>query len=176
MDDFEKLVERARSKRENRMISNASIAHAEILLRAIFVTAIEDRTTVKISTGELHAAFYGKLFKEARQLLDSGGMIDVVVENPDQLTSDNAFLNLVASHENGRVFALAEEMRGRVSHFALTGDRCYRLETDHEAREAIANFGDKELAEMLHGVFDLLLEISDPLRRENIPTPERVPA
>lgn len=155
---FSEIVERARSKHENRMISNASIEHAGILIRALLVDAVETGSSVKIVTGNLKAPFYSPMADLAKDVMNAGGSVEIIVEDAHAELAGNAFYEAVQAHPNprNRVMILNADVYKSVSHFVVSGKQCCRLETDHEASEAIANFGDTELASALLDIFTRL--------------------
>lgn len=160
MDEFQRIVKRACAKHENRMISNASIEHAAILIRALLVDAQRNAKPVRMVTGNLSASFYGPLAPLATKVMKAGGTVEIIIEDAGAQLEGNLFYDAVQAHPRGAVMRLNDGVYESVSHFVVSGDCCYRLETDHKASEAIANFGDTDLAATLIHAFNSLKESS----------------
>ncbi len=160
MDSFLNLVETARSKKQDRQIKNASISHARVLVRDLLRSAIENGEDVRIVSGCLEADFYVDLCELAQKVFDSGHTISIILEDIDMARVNNGFFDLVDQNENGRIWEVNVNKLDYFYHFTLVSNCRYRLETNHEAKEAVANFNDTGLGQRLHDRFTNLLKIS----------------
>ena len=155
MDSFEKLVKYCADNDSTRIIQNASMEHAKILLRQLLLTASEKGETVRIVSGRLRRDFYNDLLAEAQKTLDRV-KVSIVVLSGDQLDG-NRFFELVRGHHNGEVVVLEQEPE-RWTHFIVVGDKRYRVEEDDGKQTAHASFNNEIIPQLLIDRFEYLLE------------------
>lgn len=150
-DDFAEIVRVARETESTRSITNASISHAFILADELFQYAIDKRLDVRIVSGTLEVDFYDRLVGKAERILEAGNRIEIVVERFDDTNiSNHAFYKLVKNHGKGLVVVSPIT---NTPHFILVGNKAFRLETSHKAKEAVASFNDNALGTILLFMF-----------------------
>ena len=154
MDTFEKLVKDCADSDSTRIIENASMDHAKVLLRQLLQTANDKKEPVRIVSGRLRKEFYNELVDKARHVLNET-TISVVVLSDEQL-QNNRFYDLVKHHSNGQVTLLSQDPN-RWTHFIVVGDRRYRVEVDDGKHTAHASFNNEVIPRLLHERFEELL-------------------
>ena len=156
-DTFVRLVRKLADTSSSRLIENASIDHALIIIECLLDAAKKRREDVRIVSGCLLESFYSRLVEKATEVLQAKVPIRVVVlgRSREDL-QNNAFYNAVNKHENGEVHVLAEDP-GTTPHFVVTGDRRYRVEVDDEKKKAMASFNDSTTGKMLISIYESLL-------------------
>lgn len=140
-------------KERSRLINNASFDHAVELFKALFDEAIKDKTLppIKITSGELRADFYEQLTEDAKNALEKGVKIQLVILKPDTNIEDNQFVNMLRAHENGEVYKAINEVKS--PHFILVGTDRFRLETSHKQTKAVACFENSKIGGILNNQF-----------------------
>jgi len=141
--EFSKLVKKCRLNNLDRIIHNSSSEHAQYLIRQLIEEAADKGEPVKIVSGTLREDFYEGVERSAKKALDKKVPFEVLVlyPKPEADIDNNRFAKFIS--ENGGTVnqAKSEELR-HMSHFVLTGNRRFRIETDHENAMAVANFND----------------------------------
>lgn len=155
-DDFVELVEKSREKKSSQTIYNASIEHAEVLLKNLFKVAIDNKKDVKIVSGNLNDDFYKKLVDDARKAFEKGCKVSLIVLNQKVDLKDNAFANAVKNNASGEVLQQTKSTTCFLPHFMLVGKDAFRIEKDHEQTKAIASFNDQEIGTVLYESFEEL--------------------
>lgn len=165
MKEFEDIVADCQKHDRNQYISNASISHAGVLVRNLFAAALRRKKNVAILTGELYAPFYDQLIEKASILLEEGIKIRVLVIKADKL-SDNQFADLLLGVDSESIKVASDEDQDQM-HFILVGDDAFRLETDADTMEAMANFNDPWIGGNLSIKFERCWTSAIPLGSES---------
>lgn len=141
-----------------RIIENASIGHALVLVDLLFDAAKRHGETIRMVSGRLMDRFYSKLVDKATEAMDAGAEIKVVVTGASrEEMAGNCFYNAVDEHENGEIdFRPDHQDDVPTPHFVVVGTKRYRFELDHEKKRAVASFNDAETGMALVSMFDSL--------------------
>ena len=152
MDDFRALVTRAQQSKSPKIITNASLSHAAVLVEKLLKTADEDKLPIRIVSGCMASSFYEQFCGKFKDLLGKGLQIRALVEDDSCLDGSHSICEEIRSHKNGSVLQLPDV--GGCPHFILVGDRVFRLETNHDLKSAKASFDDPVIGKMLLSLFD----------------------
>ena len=158
-EEFVRTVRRLAKWGNGRIIENASIGHALVLLDLLFDAAKRHKETIRMVSGGLMDKFYSKLVDKATEAMDAGAEIKVVVTGASREEMvDNRFYIAVDEHEQGEIdFRPEHEEDVATPHFVVVGTKRYRIEVDHEQKRAVASFNDAETGTVLVSIFDSLL-------------------
>ncbi|HEY5070895.1 MAG TPA: hypothetical protein VII63_02585 [Caulobacteraceae bacterium] len=167
MTEYESIVEKCQKNRINRRITNTSIDHAAVLYKYLFIAAEaipgDEPKTVRIQTGDARADFYEPLVRQAKQVMDSGVTINLMVSYREADVQANKFLAAVNDNPRGEVRINSE--RDVSIHFAVVGQSAYRIETDLDTFQAFANFNEPIIATRLIGLFDPAWDTAVPTKQ-----------
>lgn len=155
MDSFEETVERCRKHRVREMLDNESVGHASVLARNLLQSAVDDNLDVKIVSGCLDKVVYGDLADLVQRIKKSGHVIEAVLTDQKADLQGNAFVEAIGM-EN---ISFSKEV---FPHFIIAGDSAYRLEVNHSATKAKANFNDPNLGKRLLSLFETIKMQSTP--------------
>lgn len=145
-EDFARMVKHYADTDSTEVIENASMEHALILVRYLFIKASQKSKEVRIVSGRLFEPFYSRLIDTIGQVLEKSKVV-VLILAADQIKG-NSFVNRVKEHPNGKVGVL-DMAPDLLSHFVVVGDRSYRIEMDDERKMAHACFNDSIVAPSL---------------------------
>jgi hypothetical protein len=166
MQEYKNLVERCRKGRLNQVIKNDSISHAGILFDNLFAAAEAlpegEPKEIKVQCHEALSIFYQRYLSAAKNLLDSGTKIRLLVADRNVNPNSNAFLNLVSNHKNGEVRRLGAGANSAIN-FVVVGNSAYRLEGDQKTVSAVANFNDPISSGVLSGMFEQHWKSATPI-------------
>jgi hypothetical protein len=157
--DYRALIARSIRERDGSPIPNGTLAHATVLMEAMFQTASRK---IRILTGELNPRVYGtpEVVAYSRQFLaDSDHSLEIIFEGDfdENQAARHPLLSAAGPGANLRLWKLKPDFRSRViSHFALMDDDTYRFEADKTKSSAVAAFGNKEFTKVLSDVFQTL--------------------
>lgn len=162
-DFFKNLINDCKRKlpllgRRRDLISNADIEHARIAVEAILDVAIQDKTDVFIVTEKLRSDFYNDnvLVEKVREVLKNERKVEILLLNPTTDLTGNSFAEAIKDNpDTGEIYRVAKEDK-KSSHFTLTGDRVFRLETNHEQTKAIISFNNEIIGGSLLNEFKRL--------------------
>ena len=156
-DPFVRMVRRLAKWRSDRIIENASIEHALVIIECLLDTARRRKEEVRIVSGCLMDSFYSNLKEAVEGTMDAGASVSVAVlsKTEDELKG-NSFYQAVKKHNNGQVHFVCDDEDLPTPHFVVTGDSGYRIEVDDKKKKAMACFNDP-----LNGV--LLVDIHKKL-------------
>ncbi len=149
MRTFEEIVEYCSKENSKQVLTNASIAHAHILVARLIKDAAKHKEDIRIVTGCLYKDFYNGLVDELDAALQNGCVINVVVlkKSPSELDGNN-FVKKLGEYNNAELIFLdigADDL----PHFIVVGNKRYRLEMDDKQKKAIACFNDEHLGSSL---------------------------
>lgn len=156
--EFNDAITWLRSERHNdkvkEVIYNADISHASVALKSLFAVSIEDHLPVKIVSGHLDRGFYNPLADDISKVMDSGCQVELIVLRPNEETKKgNNFYRAINESRLGKVL-FSDGLDA--PHFALVGDRCHRLETDHGKAKAVISFNNEFVGRFLDEKFEEL--------------------
>ncbi len=159
-ESFENYVMKCAESNSPDQIHNASIHHAQIIVRELFKSAAIHKEGIRIVSGCLQDDFYrDDLALHAEEALRCGSRIQILVleRTRDHLASNELF-RLVHPHPRGEVITPdSAPTPGAIqtfwAHFILVGDSRYRIEKDDGRKDAIASFNDRALGEVLMDTF-----------------------
>ena len=157
LDSFETMVREYAETESTRIIENASMAHALIIVRQLIQTATQHGEEIRIVSGRLMRDFYSQLVSVTRAALEKV-TVSVVVLSKEELDG-NKFYDLVTNSDRGEVVVL-DSPPSSMSHFVVVGDRRYRVELDDGQKKALASFNDDVIPQMLKAAHHNLLEIA----------------
>ena len=146
VDSFERMVKHYANTESTEVIENASMEHAQILMRYLFRKAVQRSEEVRIVSGRLYEPFYSRLVDAIDAVLRTT-KVTVLVFAADHI-KDNSFAKRVREHSNGKVGVL-DMHPDLLSHFVVVGDSSYRLELDDKRKMAHACFNDRFIAHSL---------------------------
>jgi flagellar basal body P-ring protein FlgI len=156
MIDYKKEVEKCQKKRLNKDIPNASKEHAKLLFKNMFKESKDRQQNIKIVSGHLNNTFYKEYAADAKIILDAGQTIDVIVVDENINIEKNDFAKVIKAHKNGTLrLGVQIEM---APHYIVVGDYCYRIEDDHEATIATANFNNPTMGQFLNSFYQDMQE------------------
>lgn len=158
MDSFEKLVKDCRKNKSDRIIHNASIDHAAILVDNLLESSKYDKAKVSMVSGKLTDSFYSPLSEKFKECLDNGSKVEIVVLDEADL-SENTLAKLVEVHENGSLLKKILPPDKQFPHFILVGGNRFRAETDPELVKAIASFNVPGTGKILKSIFEQLTSL-----------------
>jgi hypothetical protein len=163
MEAYYLRIDNAAANSENVEIPNKDAQHAAYLLMTIFKNA---KREVRIFTGALFNGVYGNndLKKAAESFLQLPNAV-LKIAYQSQVSQEeikaSVFLKKLSDDpaRKGKieVFDSSQSFPDLKNHFAVADDKAYRLEIDHEKREAIGNFGDPIGAKKLADAFEKIL-------------------
>ena len=147
---YRKKVEKHYKEKKVIEFDNSSVAHAEIVTEHLFKYATENKTDIKIFTGELKASFYDKFLEQARVLLKTQ-KISIICEKKSET---GKFQDLISNDKKGQIADIGTTKAIGVSHFILAGDSAYRDETSDTLKMADASFNGYMRGSFLSVLFD----------------------
>lgn len=157
MSDYAALVERYRTKRLDRLITNDSIANANVLFSNLFEHAKEpvagEPRVIRIESQRCQKDFYAGFAAVAAQLMRDGTEIRVLLHECEGDLSSNPFLREVEKSPRGEIRLLNDDVP-RVENCLLVGTSAFRYEYDLAEYQAVANFNDPLVGEDLVKRFD----------------------
>lgn len=162
MNGFKDLVRMCRLKKINRKIFNASQDHALILFRELLNEAVSEKHDVRIVTGHMGELFYGQLEQEFEKCLESDINIKIVVLNPNRNYEVDPIVEKIrAKNKNWFIIQSVTDKKvgDQFPHYILVGNKCYRLETDHNQAKAVANFNNPNIGTFLLNNFNNLEKV-----------------
>jgi hypothetical protein len=166
MEEYEQLVERCRKHRVNELITNASINHAGVLFENLFKAArsipSSEEKAMMIQCGNALPEFYAQFEQVAKEVMDSGVALRVLLCDHSHGASTNSFLKMVAKHPKGAVRVRGAECDDSI-HFVVVGTSAYRVETDLDSVQAFANFNEPVVASHLIKMFERHWAVATPL-------------
>jgi len=155
---YRQLIERMAKNRVSQRIPNDVPEHARVLLETLFNFAKSD---VRIYTGQLWDNVYGSagLVEAARQFIDRGGRLRVLVQKPmnEHDAAEHPLLKRLGTCTRGTVevrCATGIYATDKAKHFAVSDTTGYRFEHDHSQTKAVANFNEPSVAIELATAFD----------------------
>jgi hypothetical protein len=162
--EYKKIIDECAKNRENFIIYNGSPLHAAYLLSKFFEYGAEK---VKIFSGRLYEGVYGanELIEKAIDFLKKDGTtLEIIFQNSNfkKEIPQHRLLRRIYEEFGDKmpnklkIWDASSIHIEKLHHFALMDEQAFRLETDHQKRKAIANFGDKKTAEVLGKVFEVL--------------------
>ena len=155
-DTFVRLVKELADTDSPRLIENASIEHALTIIECLLDAAKKHKEKVRIVSGCLMESFYSSLVDKAREVMQAGVPISVVVlRGSKEDLRGNSFCNVVDKDQNGEVHFV--DGANKTLHFVVTGDCRYRVEVDDEKKKAIASFNDRTIGRGLVSIYEDLL-------------------
>jgi hypothetical protein len=156
-DTYRALILERLQARDGTPIPNGTIAHAALLVEAMFKNASDK---IRILTGELNARVYGapEIVAAARQFLaDADHSLEIIFECEfnDNDAARHPLLAALGPGANVTLWRLEPKFRQAVTaHFALMDEDSYRYEADKTKDSAVAAFGDREFTESLIRLFE----------------------
>lgn len=168
METYRKIVEQLAREKIYAEIPNGDIDHASELVSAIFRFGKEE---INIFTGDLEESFYSdpKIFQwfTAYTLIGNGN-VNIIVQNltENELKNHEIFKFILDNNlsENCKFFiANGDEVKKDENHFITMDSRGYRLETNHEKKQARANFNDPKQVSELKARFNIYKNQSSPV-------------
>ncbi|WP_424944297.1 hypothetical protein [Aliiroseovarius crassostreae] len=163
---YETSVTEARKSRSSRILDNLSLLHAEHVVKELFQLALEEKADVMISSGTLNSKCYsGQVYNLAEKLLQQGGKITAVVDDPTHLDIEgNRFAMLIANQSDEHLFALnTDRIDDEISHFCVVKGHAFRFETDHSLAKAKLSFNQADIAGDLSEEFEFYRANSTPI-------------
>ncbi len=161
VDRYAKVVNRLAQTQTDSRFSNRGPIHARIVVTAMFCNAV---STVRLYTGCLHEPFYTsnavlesiqKFLTTSRTsrfliLSEEAPSHSVISRILDLKGASRLSIHVLDKHK------VPSDMRWP-DHFMVADSRAFRLEVDHENREAIVNFNEPTFSIALSNVFDTLV-------------------
>lgn len=164
MDDYINLVRKLSAQDSKEIISNGSTDHAAVLMSEMFRR--QKGGKAYIFTGSLNPLLYCReeVLRSIKEFLESGGKIDIIVQNEPEKTSDASlngssddglFAKIKSSgfHDRLSIRRAPSSLECIPYHFAVIGDKSFRFEPEKNKHEAFASFNRKEMAQTLVGKF-----------------------
>ncbi|HKY19031.1 MAG TPA: hypothetical protein VJL82_08865 [Rhizomicrobium sp.] len=160
------FVEKCRTDRINWVISNASIDHAAVLFENLFAAALAipkgEPREMRIQCHQALIPFYSKYVTAARNVLEEGVDMKILVADASVRVEDNPFLQTVSACTNkAQIATLGKDADGSID-FVVVGNSAYRLEDNTETIQAVANFNDPLVSAILIEKFDENWALSVP--------------
>ena len=154
--NYGNLIAQRIEKRDGTPIPNGTLAHASLLVEAMFRHA---SSAVRILTGELNARVYGtpEVISRAQEFLaNSEHTLEIIFEGDfDDAELKRHPLLASVNPSNVKLFRLNADLKSKVrAHFAIMDTDSYRFEADKLKPSAVAAFGDKSFARDLLNVFE----------------------
>lgn len=161
MKSFKILVEKCAKNLETHTITNSSEEHALLLFEKMLEVAVREKQDIKIFSGCLEENFYTKLIEKAKQVLDQGNAISIVIANSKQKDiNTHAFIKALKPYK-GKGFEVktltGNNKNAKFPHYLLVGNATYRVEIDDGLRKAIANFNDPQTGKLIAEQHEKLL-------------------
>ena len=157
-DAFVRMVRRLAKWGSSRVIENASIKHALVIIECLLDEAKKRGEEVRIVSGCLMDSFYSDLTGKVMEVMDAGAPVLVaVLSKTEEELKDNAFCQAVKEHVKGEVHFVNEDEDLPTPHFVVTGAKRYRIEVDHEKKKAMACFNDPDNGRMLASIHKSLI-------------------
>lgn len=161
-EPFVRMVRRLAKRASDRIIENASIDHALVIIECLLEEAGKRAQEVRIVSGCLQESFYSKLVDKISGTMAAGSTVDVVVLEAERKDLEsNPFYQAVHGRDRGHVYVVHED-EGSTPHFVVTGDSRYRVEVDDEKKKAMACFNDTFNGRMLVDIHKSLVSKAEP--------------
>lgn len=154
--DYEEFVEGLADRRDSKVFSNRSAAHALSILRNVFKIAKKE---VSIFSGRLDPCVYTDevLLKHANAFADRGGKVRVILQNDipqDRRSNVQDFYCFAISHGKVRLITEKHPLKKVQKHFLVSDNSVYRLELDIDEHSAVCSFNDVKRASQLSEAFE----------------------
>lgn len=164
---YKEAVNRYAKDGTNYLFHNSGNDHALIICSSIFSHSVNN---VRIAAHKLcnnEVVNQPDYVESMKRFLDQKGSILHIIltlcPKAEEINKEKGFYHMLYHHPaykdkriiikdgGGKHFSDAS---GNEVNFCTGDDRMYRVEQDVDQRKAIANFGDKHIAQMLSGAFD----------------------
>ena len=163
------MVDSACENHENSVISNGKAVHAIYLLYKLIANA---KSEIRVLTGKLaptlddgryHAYSDPKIIEAAAEFAANGGVLRILfADGSEEDRNTHPFIRNVFERVPNAKLELGmpdNDVWGESDpHFITMDEEAYRFETNTMTKQALANFGDKELSRELTKLFDVLWE------------------
>jgi hypothetical protein len=136
----------------NQRITNSGFQHGAIVLECLFRIA---KKKVRIYSRKLQTVYSdeGVLNAAKSFVLEKGGKVKILVEDVPSVEG-KTFIQAI-KHPNVRIRMVDSNFPNpQKHHFAVADNTAYRIELDDDNEEAIANFLEPEIADVLANTFD----------------------
>jgi hypothetical protein len=169
--EYIKAIQAAATAREDKFILNATMAHAEIGIRALFEHAANG-AIVKVIAGDFMTTFWSKLKESIANFISKqDGKLEVIVTK-DQ----SVFLGELLEEFPGKVEAytllpeVKDEAAQKIPHIVAVTSGGFRFEESDDQRDdeivkGVLNYGNVDKTLALIKVFDSLKAVSRQIGR-----------
>lgn len=156
------IIDRCAKNSENFPIPNSNTEHAAYVMKTLFHHA---NSEVCIFTGGLFEGVYGDndVLTEAINFLKKDG-VTLTIAYQEGIKNDNSFRKSIMSNSDikdvakkVKIYDASKTINSVKNHFCVADRKAFRYELVHDKHEAIANFGDKENAQILCDVFGKII-------------------
>lgn len=162
LENFRKGIELMIRIDSPAVIDNTNADHAKIILEAMFAAVT---TSAFVFCGELSPDVWGgeNMAQNVQNAIRRGANVKFIVEHPETASAqaDMPIMDVLRGHPG--VLTTSGPIQGWNRHFAVFDSKRFRVETNHDAKTALACANDSKLAKGLEFVAETMLKTAKPV-------------